>query len=79
MEQNKYVVKVVHFFSNYVDVAADTPEQAKQKAKDLINKEDIINSYKHYYEATIPEEHWGVVTREEFEKLQELEKPEQVA
>ena len=74
MEQNKYVVKVIHFFANYMDVVADDKDQAKQKVKDLLNKENIINSYQHYYEATIPEEHWGVITKEEFDKLQPLDK-----
>jgi hypothetical protein len=73
MEQNKYVVKILHFFANYIDIAADNEEQAKQKVKDILNKEDIISKFKHYYEATIPEENWGVITKEEFDKLQLLE------
>jgi hypothetical protein len=68
---NKYVVKVANVFANYIEVDAEDESRAKDAAKDVLNKEDIVKSFKHYYEATIPPEHWGVITKEEFDKLQE--------
>jgi hypothetical protein len=68
---NKYVVKVANVFANYIEVDAENEAAAKDAAKDVLNKEDIVKSFKHYYEATIPPEHWGVITKEEFDKLQE--------
>ena len=58
-------------FANYIEVDAEDESRAKDAAKDVLNKEDIVKSFKHYYEATIPPEHWGVITKEEFDKLQE--------
>jgi hypothetical protein len=72
--ENKYVVKIANVFANYIEVEAKDEESAKEVAKEIINKEDIVKSFKHYYEATIPPEHWGVITKEEFDKLQAQEK-----
>ena len=71
---NKYVVKIANVFANYVEVDVNIEESAKEAAKEIIGKEDIVKSFKHYYEATIPPEHWGVITKEEFDKLQAEEK-----
>jgi len=73
---NRYVVKVANVFSNYIEVIANNEQEAKEAAKEILNKEDIINSFKHYYEATIPPEHWGVMSKEDFDKLQQ-ESPEE--
>ena len=70
---NKYVVKVANVFANYIEVDAENEEGAKEAAKNLLSKEDLISAFKHYYEATIPPEHWGVITKEEFDKLQQAE------
>jgi nitrogen regulatory protein PII-like uncharacterized protein len=77
MENKKYVVKVINVFANYVEVDAENEEKAKEAAKNILSSEDITQSFKHYYEATIPPEHWGVLNKEEFDKLQELDKAEQ--
>ena len=79
MENKKYVVKVVNVFANYIEVDAETEEGAKEAAKNLLSTEDIVRSFKHYYEATIPPEHWGVLTKEEFDKLQEEKELEEAA
>jgi hypothetical protein len=68
--ENKYVVKVVNIFANYIEVDASNPEEAKEAAKNLLSTEDIVQAFKHYYEATIPPEHWGVITKKEFDRLQ---------
>ena len=73
---NKYVVKVINVFANYLEVDAENEEMAKDAAKNILSKEDITKSFKHYYEATIPSEHWGVLNKEDFDKLQESEKNE---
>ena len=67
---NTYVVKVANVFANYIEVTAENEEGAKNAAKEILSKEDIVTSFKHYYEATIPPEHWGVISKEEFDKLQ---------
>lgn len=67
---NKYVVKIANVFANYIEVDAQDEASAKEAAKEIIGKEDIVKSFKHYYEATIPPEHWGVISKEEFDKLQ---------
>jgi hypothetical protein len=77
MENNKYVVKVANVFANYIEVEAPDEAGAKLAAKEKITKDDLVNSFKHYYEATIPEEHWGVITKEEFDRLQEEQRIEQ--
>jgi hypothetical protein len=74
---NKYVVKAINVFANYIEVDAENEEGAKEAAKNLLSKDDIVTSFKHYYEATIPPEHWGVITKEEFDKLQKEEEAEQ--
>jgi len=79
MENKKYVVKVVNVFANYIEVDAETEEGAKEAAKNLLSTEDIVRSFKHYYEATIPPEHWGVLSKDEFDKLQEEKEAEEVA
>ena len=70
MENKQYVVKVMHFFASYIETSAANEDEAKLRVKDLLSKEDILNKYQHFYEATIPEEHWGIITKEEFDKLQ---------
>jgi hypothetical protein len=76
MENKQYVVKVMHFFASYIETSADNEDQAKLRVKDILSKEDILNKHKHFYEATIPDEHWGVITKEEFDKLQSKETQE---
>lgn len=63
---NKYVVKVVHVFSNLVEVEASSEEGAREKAMEYISEN---NDLKNYYEATIPPENWHVIEKEEFDKI----------
>jgi hypothetical protein len=64
---NKYKVKITHVFSELIDVEAENEESAKLEAKKLIESED--RAARPAYEATIPEEHWPVITEEDFNKL----------
>jgi Leu/Phe-tRNA-protein transferase len=64
---NKYKVKVTHLFAEVIDIEAESPEEAKQKIAELIQKEDFQSQPQ--YETTIPSEHWKVITEEEFQKI----------
>lgn len=64
---NKYKVKVTHVFSELIDVEAENENEAKLEVKKQIESED--RTARPMYEATIPEEHWPVITEEEFNKL----------
>jgi hypothetical protein len=77
MEQNKYVVKVVNVFSNLIEVEANNEEEAKQKAREILLSQSEDENIPLNYDATLPEEHWGVITKEEFDKLQALSEAEQ--
>jgi hypothetical protein len=68
--ENKYVVKVVNVFSNLIEVDANNEEEAKQKAKEVLLNQTEEQNIPLNYDATLPEEHWGVITKEEFDKLQ---------
>lgn len=68
--ENKYVVKVVNVFSNLIEVDANNEEEAKQKAKQVLLSQTENDNIPLNYDATLPEEHWGVITKEEFDKLQ---------
>ena len=69
--ENKYIVKVVNIFSNLIEVDANNEEEAKQKAKEILLNQTEDENVPLNYDATLPEEHWGVITKEEFDKLQE--------
>jgi hypothetical protein len=64
---NKYKVKISHIFSEVVEVEAESKEEAKEKASELIQKEDYQSGAG--YETTLPPEHWKVITEEEFQEL----------
>jgi hypothetical protein len=64
---NKYKVKVIHVFNELLDVEAESPEQAQEKAKDLLVSEGYQGAPQ--YETTIPPENWPVITQEEFDKI----------
>jgi hypothetical protein len=68
--EKKYVVKVVNVFSNLIEVDANNEEEAKQKAKEVLLSQTENDNIPLNYDATLPEEHWGVITKEEFDKLQ---------
>ena len=65
---NKYKVKITHVFSEVIDVEAENEESAKLEAKKLIDSKDRT-ARSPVYEATISEEHWPVITEEDFNKL----------
>lgn len=64
---NKYKVKVTHVFSELIEVEAENEEGAKAAARKQIESED--RTARPMYEATIPEEHWPVITEDDFNKL----------
>lgn len=63
----KYKVKVIHIFNELLEVEAENPEQAQEKARDILLANDYQGS--PGYETTIPPENWPVITEEEFNKL----------
>jgi hypothetical protein len=71
---NKYKVKISHLFSEIVSVEAENEEEAKQKAKALVQDEKY-NAQPHY-ETTIPPEHWVAITEEKFNEMVEKLKEE---
>jgi hypothetical protein len=64
---NKYKVKVAHVFSELIDVEAETPEQAKEKAEEILKDQNRDSDPS--YETTIPPEHWPVITEEEYNAI----------
>ena len=79
MEQNKYVVKVINMFANLIHVEANNEEEAKAKAKELLLTEAKEKDYPLYYESTLPEEFWAVITEDKLEELKkESEAQEQI-
>ena len=72
---NKYVVKVVNLFSNIVEVEANSEDEARQAAKAKLVDSNNNEQFQHFYESTLPEEHWAVITKEKYEELKvEVEK-----
>jgi hypothetical protein len=63
----KYKVKVIHIFNELLEVEAESPEAAQQKAGEILVKDDYQGA--PAYETTIPPENWPVITEEEFNKL----------
>jgi hypothetical protein len=64
---NKYIVKVAHLFSELIDVEAETPEQAKEKAEEILKDQNRDSDPS--YETTIPPENWPVITEEEYNAI----------
>lgn len=64
---DKYIVKVVHMFSNLVEVEAESEDDARHKA--LENVQNTKEELKNYYESTLPIEHWAVIEKTEFDKI----------
>lgn len=69
MENKKYVVKVVNMFANLIHVEANNEEEAKAKAKELLLTEAKEKDYPLYYESTLPEEFWAVISEDKLEEL----------
>jgi hypothetical protein len=64
---NKYKVKITHVFAEVIDVSANNEEEAKNLALQELQKED--RGMKASYEATIPFEHWPVITEEKYNEM----------
>jgi len=64
----KYIVKVVNVFSNFVPVEAENEDDAREKAKELLLNNETENKFKHLYENTLPSENWAVIPQSEFER-----------
>lgn len=63
----KYIVKVVHMFSNLINVEAASEDDARHVALNKI--QNSKEEFNHYYESTLPIENWSVITESEFEKI----------
>jgi hypothetical protein len=64
---NKYKVKITHVFAEVIDVSANNEEEAKNIALEELQKED--RQMQASYEATIPSEHWPVITEEKYNEM----------
>lgn len=69
--ENKYIVKVANIFAHLIEVDAHTEDEARSKVKELLTDPNNNVNYPLNYEATLPEEHWGVIAKEEYDKLKE--------
>ena len=77
---NKYKVKISHVFSEVLSVEAANEEEAKEKAKAELQREDRPATPQ--YETTIPIEHWPVITEDNYNDMvkkykEELSKQEE--
>lgn len=63
---NKYKVKITHVFSEVIDVDANNEAEAREKAKELIDKQEEM---KASYDVTLPPEHWAVISQDQYDEL----------
>jgi hypothetical protein len=66
---NKYVVKVVHVFSNVIETDAASEEEARHNVLELLEKENNNQSFNNYYESTLPPEDWAVILKSDFDNI----------
>lgn len=64
---DKYVVKVVHVFSNLIETDAASEEEARHNALKLLENSD--QQFKNYYESTLPPENWAVLLKSDFDNI----------
>jgi hypothetical protein len=64
---NKYKVKISHVFSEVLDVEASNENEAKEKVKTEIQKENRTPNPQ--YETTLPSEHWAVISEEKYNEM----------
>ena len=64
---DKYVVKVVHVFSNIIETDAASEEEARHNALELLENTD--QEFKNYYESTLPPENWAVILKTDYDKI----------
>lgn len=65
------MVKVMNLFSNLIEVEAQDADEARSKVKEMLQNKKDDTEFPLFYEVTIPDEHWGVIEKEEFDRLQE--------
>lgn len=67
-----YLVKIDNVYANLLEIEADSPEEAREKAKDFFeNNTDYVRKLKDHYQSTMPPEHWMVIMKEEFIAIKE--------
>lgn len=71
---NKYKIKISHVFSEIIDVEAANEEEAREKAKIELQREDRPAAPQ--YETTLPVEHWPVITEDKYNEMIEKYKEE---
>ena len=64
---DKYVVKVVHVFSNIVETDAASEEEAKHNVLELLQGSE--QEFKNYYESTLPPENWSVILKSDYDNI----------
>lgn len=64
---DKYVVKVVHVFSNLIETEAASEEEARHNALELLENSD--QEFRNYYESTLPTENWAVLLKSDFDNI----------
>lgn len=64
---DKYVVKVVHVFSNIIETDAASEEEARHNALELLENSD--QEFRNYYESTLPPENWSVILKTDYDKI----------
>lgn len=64
---NKYVVKVVHVFSNLIETDAASEEEAKHNAFEIVKNSDQL--FNNYYESTLPIDNWAVLLKSDFDNI----------
>jgi len=67
MENKQYIVKVMSIFSNFIEIEANSEEEARQKTKELIA--DSKEERQIHYEFTTSPENWPVILKEDLDKL----------
>ena len=66
---NKYMVKVVNVFSNVIEVEAEDEDGAKKAAEAKLVDPNNNEKVEHFYESTLPPEHWAVISKDKYEEL----------
>jgi hypothetical protein len=71
---NKYKVKITHVFAEVLDIEAANEEEAKEKARLELEREDRPAAPQ--YETTLPLEHWPVISEDKYNEMVEKYKEE---
>jgi hypothetical protein len=68
---NKYKVKISHVFSQVLDIEAASEEEAREKARGVLETGESNILPQPQYENTLPSEHWPVITEEKYNEMVE--------